>query len=783
MLTILAEKPDVGNKIAAALDQITLSGGKTVTFAQLKANEKAVKAQQSADGFLKIRFLGQDCYVTWGFGHLGQLMDAKDYNPAYQNWRSMPHPFIPQPYRIKLRTTGSSFDARTKKQFGVIKKLFQKSDGIINATDFDREGEVIFSYIYELCGCRKPVKRVCFASQTQDGIQDAFAHLKSWAEVKNIEAAGRMRGIADWVVGINLTVAMTLHENVKGEVLSIGRVQTPTLKILADRELAIRNFVPVPYWTLDAVFTTSKGESYPATHEKKRFSDKAEAERIFQRINGKDGIITALSEKREERKPPQLYSLSALQMDANAKYGMTLKQTLDAAQALYDGGYTTYPRTDSRYLTEDMVPTVNRVLDSLAKDASYAPLIDGKARSFAKYRYFDDKKVESHFAIIPTVSRPKSLPAPQAKVYDLICRSVICMLYGNAVLKRTNVTTTVEGEPFTSAGVTLLDPGYMAVTGLDKETALPALAKGEVVSGQYEGKEKQTEPPKRFTDKTLLSAMIGAGKELEDEELKAILADPSVAGIGTPATRDAIIETLLLRGYAVRAKKALSATDKGIALIQSLPVEAVKSPALTAKWEKRLHEIERGNEDPEAFRRDIERTVTAWYKEIDAAPRLAGSVWSAPAAPPSPAKHTTRTKSASTSPRRTRAKAAPDESINREPLPWEADNAPEAAPAEANAPAKAETVLAPCPVCGKAMRAFDWGYGCTGYKDGCKFTVGTICHKKLTPNQFNALVQKRDTGLLSGFKSKAGKPFKAHLVLKEDNSIGFVFENKKESGK
>ena len=720
MITILAEKPDVGNKIAAALDQITLATGKTVDFAVLKANERAVKAQQAKDGFLKIRYENDDCYVTWGFGHLVQLKDAADYDPAYKNWRKLPAPFIPHPYELRLRTDGSSFDARTKKQFALIKKLFNQSDRIINATDFDREGEVIFSYIYELAGCHKPVQRVCFASQTKEGILDAFAHLKSREEVQNIELSGRMRGIADWVVGINLTVAMTLHSRAKGEVYSIGRVQTPTLKMLVDRELAVREFQPTPYWVLDANFTTARKETYAATHRKKRFSDRAEAERIQKKIDGKPGTVTAIDEKRTERDVPQLYSLSALQMDANAKYGMTLKETLAAVQALYDGGYTTYPRTDSRYLTEDMAPTVNRVLDSLVKNETYAPLIEGRKRSFARWRYFNNKKVESHFAIIPTVSRPKSLSGNQAKIYDLICRSVICMLYGKAVLNHRTVTTVVEGEPFVSTGSTIVDPGYMAVTGAEKETTLPDLAVGQVVKGAYELKEKETEPPKRYTDKTLLAAMIAAGKDLEDEELKKILADPSVAGIGTPATRDAIIETLIKRGYAERSKKALSATDKGIALIRTLPIEAIQSPALTAKWEKRLHEIERGNERADTFQSDIERSVAFWCKEIRNAP-------------------------------------APD-------IPK-------------TAPQPDETI--PCPVCGKPLKKQSWGYGCSGYKDGCRFSVGRICGKLLTEAQLKKLVTARDTGLLKGFKSKNGKPFSAHLILDENQKIGFRFEERK----
>ena len=724
MITILAEKPDVGNKIAAALDRITLDGGKEVTFSGLKANERAVKAQQTRDGYLKIRYEGQDCVVTWGFGHLGQLKEAKDYDPKYRSWYRIPRPFIPEKYELKPRESGGSFDKRTKDQLKLIKKAFDKSDLIINATDFDREGEVIFSYIYELCGCTKPVERVCFASQTKEGITEAFAARKKRSEVASVEAAGRMRGIADWVAGINLTVAMTLKARAKGNVLSVGRVQTPTLKMLVDREKAVRAFKPEKYWTVEAEFTTADGGTYKGQHTGKRFTEKAAAEAVMERIRGGDGTVASVAEKTEEKLPPQLYSLAALQMDANAKYGMTLKETLDAAQALYDGGYTTYPRTDSRYLTEDMAPTVHRVLDSLAKDPEYAPLIEGRERKFAWGRYFNDRKVESHYAIIPTTSRPKNLSGHQAKVYDLIARSVVCMLYGKAVLVKTNVTTDVRGEAFSSSGTRVAEPGYMAVTGRDRETELPALTVGQTVSGAYEMKEKETEPPKRFTDKTLLAAMIGAGKELEDEELRKILEDPDVAGIGTPATRDAIIERLISVGYAERKGKTLCATDRGISLIDALPVEAVKSPALTAVWEKRLHGIERGTEDADAFRRDIEKTVGDWV----------GEVWAA------------------------------------DPGLMHTD------------PVKPETPV-PCPVCGKPMWLYPWGWGCSGYdvkeKTGCRFGVGEKCGRILTEDEVRKLIAERDTGLLTGFRSaKTKKPFKAHLVLDAENKVQFQFEDR-----
>lgn len=726
MITIIAEKPDVGNKIAAALDGIELSSGKKVSFAELKSYEKAVKAQQAKDGFLKIHFDGQECCVTWGFGHLCQLKQAKDYNPAYANWRSMPLPFIPEDYELIINSVPNDktgYNAKIKKQFNLVKSLINKSDYVVNATDFDREGEVIFAYIYELANCKRPVKRACFASQTKEGICDAFKALKDRSEMKNVEAAGRMRGIADWIAGANLTVAMTLKNNRKGEILSIGRVQTPTLKMLVDRELTIRNFKSQKFWTIEAEFITKAGEKFNASHATKRFDKKPDADAILAKVTGHNGTVSDIVEKRAYKDVPQLYSLSALQMDANSKFGMTLKETLDAAQALYDGGYTTYPRTDSRYLTEDMEPVVNKVLNSLTSVSEYAPLINGKARRFDKKKYFDDKKVESHFAIIPTGNIPHGLSPQQSKIYDLICRSVICMLYGNAVMSKTTVTVNVNGEIFTANGSSIIDPGFMAVTGNDKETILPKLSKGDTLSGVYAEKEKDTEPPKRYTDKTLLAAMISAGKDLADEELKKILSDPSVAGIGTPATRDAIIETLIKRGYVVRDKKSLAATDKGISLIDCLPVDAIKSPEMTARWEKRLHEIERGNGSPYPFRKDIESSVKDWCDQIT-------------------------TSKMTVLPAATASSGSDKSAFN-----------------------------AKCPNCGKPMRAYKWGYGCSGYTDGCRFSIGSICGKTPTQKQVERLLNKGDSGVIKGFKSKTGKTFDAHLILDSSNTVKFKFDN------
>lgn len=717
MVTILAEKPDVGNKIAAALDKIYLSGGKTVEFSSLKANEKAVKAQQNKDGYLKIQYKGHDCYVTWGYGHLCSLKQAADYVPSYKNWRAMPLPYIPNEYEIMLRTSNnSSWDSKVAKQFEIVKDLFQKSDLIINATDFDREGEVIFAYIYELSGVNKPVKRACFTSQTKEGIIEGFTkNIKFGEEMKNTEYAGRMRGIADWVVGANLTVAMTL-KNPGAGVMSIGRVQTPTLAMLVDREIAVTQFKKSPYWAIEAEFANKNGETFKAKHHIEKILEKEKAEELFAKINGNDGTVTDVKKKKVKKEPPLLYSLSALQMDANSKFGFTLDKTLEIVQKLYDDGFTTYPRTNSQYLTEDMEPTVNNVLNKLSTVSIYQNLINGRPRTFDKKHYFDNKKVESHFAIIPTGNIPKGLPDEHKKVYDLICRSVIKMLYGPATLEQTKVTIDVNGEEFKANGSIIADAGWMIVGDASKTEILPDLTVGEVLKGDYKLCDKMTEPPKRYTDKTILAAMLSAGKDLDDAELKKLMSDPKTGGIGTEATRAAIIQTLIQREYIVREKKTLRATEKGIDLIKKLPLEQIKSAELTAKWERRLADIARGTEDASAFRRDFETTVANWVRVINSKVALT----------------------------------------------------------QCNYGATLEGVK--CPLCGKAVNVVEEkGYICSASKDGCKFILSsTVAGKKLTENQITKLLKDGETALIKGFTGKTGKKFDSKLKLDENGKITFV---------
>ncbi len=702
MIVIVAEKADMGAKIAAALDKITLPSGKTISFSQLGANEKTIKAQQTKDGFLKIRFNGQECYVTWGLGHLVELKHAKDYNPAYRSWKNIPLPFIPAVYETKVKE-----GARTERQFDVVKELINKADVVVNATDYDREGELIFDYIYNQAKCKKPVKRAIYSSNTQKALQESFNKLKDIREFANICAAGHMRSIADYVVGINLTTAMSLKR--PGEHYEpVGRVQTAALNMAVVREKEIRAFKSTPYWTIDAVFTTPSGEEYKAKHHEEKIESLKAANAIMAKINGHNGVVADVQKKRGMKEIPLLFSLSALQMEANSKFGFTLSETLDIAQRLYDKGYTTYPRTNSQYLTDDMEPEVNHVLDEISNIPAYKALISGRPRKFDRKRFFDSSKVESHFAIIPTGEIPTGLSDHDAKVYDMICRSVIRMLYGPAIIEHTKVVTRVNDEAFHSSGSVVIDPGWMAVSAGKKDEIHPAVKVGDTCKGAYTLSEKQTKPPERYTDKSFLAAMLAAGKTLDDAALRKILSDPKTGGIGTEATRADILEKLVGVGFIERKGKMLYATDKGISLIDRLPLDTLKSAEITAKWEMRLNNIANGKESAEDFRRDVENMTRIWVKEIE------------------------------------------DKVKMIEPVGYGGSRT---------------GIGVNCPKCGAPIIQTKFGYGCSGWRSGCKFSIGTICGKSLTENQVKILISKKKSPLIKGFTSKAGKKFDAYLTL------------------
>lgn len=690
---IYAEKPDMARKIASALGHGSYSPA------------------QKSQGYYVINYCGNVYHVTWGYGHLCRLADAPEYDPTYKTWENRPMPFFPTKYKIVLNEYGK---APVRQQYNVVSKLFKTADLIINATDYDREGELIFYYVYAYSNCTSPVKRMKLASTTDEGIEDALENLLPPEQFAGLLKSARCRGIADWVIGTNLTVAVTLQAG-GGTLYSIGRVQTPTLKMIVDRDQEIRNFKPEDYWTVDAVFTTQGDEKYKGQHKTKRFDKRTDAQAVLSKCQGHDGIITDITRTQKKKGLPYLYNLSALQIEANRLYKLGAQKTLNIVQKLYEAGYVTYPRTDSRFLPEDMVQDILKIQE-LLKNNGYGQLFKGADPANMTYRqkhYFDNGKIGSHYAIIPTTRLPSGLQPDEQKIYDMIAHSVIRMQHKDAVLESVKVITSVNGEPFVSSGTTIIDPGWMIAGGSQSETFLPPLKKGDCVSAACDITARKTEPPKHYTDATLLAAMVNAGREVEDDDLRTFMLDRENSGIGTEATRAGIIEILAKRGYTTKDKNAIKATPLGISLIDAIPVEDIKSVELTAKYERVLYDIaESDGNGPQAseFLRSIYKNVTVWCQTI--------------------------------------------QSIPKERIIHMGE--------------KKDSSGLICPQCGKEIRKMDWGYGCSGYRDGCSFAVGKICGKKLTENQVKILISKGKVGPLSGFKRKDGSSFNATLELYRD---------------
>ena len=696
MIVIYAEKPDMGKKIAAAI-----GGG-------------SFHSEEKKNGYYMIRTDGTDYAVTWGMGHLCRLADAEEYNPDYKVWAKRPSPFIPSEYKIVLNVPSRM---PVEHQYGVVRKLFGEADSIINATDFDREGELIFYYLYKFSGCRKPVRRMKLTSTTENGIRDAFRNLIDAAEFGGLLSSARCRSIADWVIGTNLTVAITLHAG-SGGVLSIGRVQTPTLRMVVDRDNAIDNFRPEDYFTVDAVFTKDDGRTYKGTFVTKRFDKKEDADRIAASCAGFGGVVTKIEKTKRIKEVPRLYSMSMLQIDANRKYGMSMQRTLSATQSLYEAGLVTYPRTDCQFLPEDMYEKLRAIQKRLLAEewSIYAKDADEANMANHRKRYFDNSKLGSHFAIVPTEKTAKDLSGDEAKVYDLVAKSVIRILFPDAVLENTKVTTNVNGNDFASTGTAVKEKGWLNVDGKASEADMPPLDEGEGVGANVRVNARKTEPPKRYTEATLLSAMLTAGKTLEDEELKKFMIESKIQGIGTEATRAAILETLLKREYVVRDGKNIISTALGKSLISAIPVDDVKSVALTARYEKQLADMVDRKSDPDTFLAETYKNVNDWCEKISAVPRE------------------------------------------------ELDGIDD----------RNGTGLT-CPVCGRPLRKYDWGFGCRGYSDGCSFSIGAIAKKRLTTVQVRKLLRDGIVGPLSGFRNSEGRTFDATLELErttdEDGNV------------
>ncbi|MCE5293960.1 MAG: DNA topoisomerase 3 [Chlamydiales bacterium] len=590
MIVILTEKPSVARDIASHLG-----------------------ANARHDGY----FEGKGYQVTWAFGHLVSLKEPDDYDPLLKKWSLQTLPIIPKNFELKVVD-----DKGVKKQFAVIKKLFKAGKELVCATDAGREGELIFRYILSLAECtQKPFKRLWLSSLTEEALQVAFQNLKDGTEYDNLFAAARCRNEADWIVGLNATRNFTVRYGKGTTLWSVGRVQTPVLAMIVNRDDEIRHFTSEPFWDL---YTKYKDVAFKS--KKERFKTKAEAEALIENIKDLPFTINKVSAKKENEHPPLLYDLTELQRDMNRKYGKTAADTLQIAQTLYEQKLITYPRTDSRYLTQDMKPQIAQVLAQIGKTKTKeVEALDLTKLEFSN-RIINDKKVTDHHAIIPTGKPPGNLPFDLQAVYDAIAIRLVAVFYPTCVKEVTTIEGNAADVPFQAKGVRMVTPGWTVLypkksddkEKKDKEAdevqELPLFTKGE--SGPHAPyiTEGKTKPPAHFNENALLGAMETAGKMVEDEALKEALKEK---GIGTPATRASIIETLIKRKYIERSGKMLTATDLGRYLIALIQDPNLKSPELTGEWEAKLKEIEKGKFQALDFMNQIAQFTRQLIKESD----------------------------------------------------------------------------------------------------------------------------------------------------------------------
>ena len=624
MIVCIAEKPSVARDIA-----------------------RIIGATSSHDGYME----GNGFQVTWTFGHLCTLKEPHDYTPMWKSWNLTSLPMIPERFGIKLID-----DQGIKKQFAIIEGLMQKAERIVNCGDAGQEGELIQRWVMQKAGAKCPVSRLWISSMTDEAIREGFSNLKDQADYQPLYLAGLSRAIGDWLLGMNATRLYTLKYGQNRQVLSIGRVQTPTLALIVNRQKEIDNFKPEPYWVLATVY---RDTTFTATSGK--FTSKEEGEQAFQTIEGKPFTVTKVEKKEGKEQPPQLYDLTSLQVDCNRKFGFSAEMTLNLIQALYEKKYTTYPRVDTQYLSDDIYSKCPQTMNGLyqtkffckAVYAEFIKPIGGKPLKKSK-RVFDSSKVTDHHAIIPTGVIPQNLSDAEQKVFDLVARRFIGVFLPDCKFSTTTVLGEVSSTPSTTSstsptsetgdtsiefkvtGKEILDPGWRVVREDvkskkdndgehqssgdddekkqdDEERTLPTFIKGESGDHTPTLTEKWTTPPPYYTEATLLRAMETAGKFVEDETLRAAMKEN---GIGRPSSRAGIIETLFKRHYIRREKKRLVATPTGIELIDLIREELLKSCELTGIWEKKLRDIEAKKYDPQQFINELKQQVTDIVRDV-----------------------------------------------------------------------------------------------------------------------------------------------------------------------
>ena len=657
MKVCIAEKPSVAKEIA-----------------------DIVGAKSRHEGY----FEGNGYQVTWTFGHLCTLKEPHEYTDLWKQWTLRSLPMIPPRFGIKLIP-----DKGIEKQFGIIESLMAKAEAVINCGDAGQEGELIQRWVMQKAACKCPVYRLWISSLTEESIREGFQNLKPQTDFDSLYFAGLSRAIGDWLLGMNATRLYTLKYGQDRQVLSIGRVQTPTLALIVNRQLEIENFVPQPYWELKTVY---RDTTFSVTQGK--FQTEEEGLNFLQKIEGFPFTVTDITIKQGKEAPPRLFDLTSLQVECNKKFSFSAENTLKIIQSLYEKKVTTYPRVDTTYLSDDIYPKVPGILAALtAYSVLTAPLSSGKLPKSKKV--FDNSKVTDHHAIIPTNVKAVNLTADEQKVYDLVARRFIAAFYPDCIVSNTVVLGEVNEIEFKATGKQILSPGWRTVFGKeennnDNENTLPAFTKGESGPHSPALAEKWTQPPKPYTEATLLRAMETAGKSVEDEELRDALKEN---GIGRPSTRAAIIETLFKRHYIRKDKKNLVATQTGVELIATIRDELLKSAELTGIWENKLRKIERNEYKAADFLEELKKMVSEIVLHV-----LSDNSGKITAATPSDEAPQKGTKSTPKTAKPQKRKSGGKGKAAEQPLV--------------------------CPVCrtGQVIQG-KTAYGCSRWKEGCTFRL------------------------------------------------------------
>ncbi|WP_432740507.1 DNA topoisomerase [Methylobacter sp. G7] len=793
MKVILTEKPSVARDIA-----------------------KCLGINNKRDGY----FEGSGYQITWAFGHLVELKEPDEYDPSWKRWSLESLPIIPEQFGLKARG-----DASAQKQLNIIRHLFKAADEIICATDAGREGELIFRYILSWTGCiEKPFKRLWISSLTDEAIRKGFTQLQEGHTYDGLYRAAKCRSESDWIVGLNATRLYTLKFGQQGSLWTIGRVQTPVLALIVQKDADISSFIPKDFWELHTLYRDADFHYVGG-----RFDHKTDAETLLSQIEGRDFQITEVKGKKETLSPPLLYDLTDLQKDMSIRHGLTAEQTLSCTQQLYEKKHVTYPRTDSRCLTNDMKPGMKPLLTKLS--SNFGPQIEllNLDKLTLSSRIFNDAKVTDHHAIIPTTLLPGSLSGYEAKVYEAIVQRFIAAFYPPCIKQITTVLGEVCGgyicggdfsrpvseEPvgqratevaptaavkFKTTGTIIEAPGWQALYKNDASSQsdkaqkiLPNFVKGETGPQQPSINQGKTTPPKPYNEASLLSMMESAGKTCDDEQLKEALKEK---GLGTPATRASIIEVLIKRNYIQRQKKTLLSTDSGRHLISIIADDRLKSASMTGEWEAKLKKIEHNDYDPDQFMAEIiqftqkikdesdrplydqsrlgdcplcQKPIIEGRKGYGCSDWKAGCrfvLWKEMYGVPVTWDMACQLLQNSRTLHGYAIKL--DDEVFNAQLTLNKQGETGYVKAESGHRSAVIAALADCPLCNGKIIETAKAYGCSEWRSGCKMTIWKIvAHKKITAAMAKKLLSKGETGILKGFKSVKGTEFEANLKLVE----------------